>query len=124
MGAGRQAASPGARLIPEPASVIKTTRLANDCTGLRLLVKNRPDSRGRSLAVFGIIATRLDIEGERIALKGPDAHGKRTERNHHAPLPRVRKTPAQYLGGELNSIVKDHRQVRRNSVWRSPTPIS
>jgi len=26
-------------------------------------------------------------------------------------LPRV-KTPAQYIGGELNSIVKDHRQVR------------
>src|SRR5712692_5281791 len=26
-------------------------------------------------------------------------------------LPRV-QTPAQYLGGELNSIVKDHRQVR------------
>src|ERR1700680_517561 len=26
-------------------------------------------------------------------------------------LPRV-QTPAQYLGGELNSVVKDHRQVR------------
>src|SRR5262249_54475450 len=26
-------------------------------------------------------------------------------------LPRVQK-PAQYLGGELNSVVKDHRQVR------------
>src|ERR1017187_6487727 len=26
-------------------------------------------------------------------------------------LPRV-QTPAQYLGGELNSIVKDHRKVR------------
>src|SRR6476620_9463960 len=26
-------------------------------------------------------------------------------------LPRV-QTPAQYIGGELNSIVKDHRQVR------------
>src|SRR3981081_598699 len=26
-------------------------------------------------------------------------------------LPRV-KTPAQYIGGELNSVVKDHRQVR------------
>jgi hypothetical protein len=26
-------------------------------------------------------------------------------------LPRV-KTPAQYTGGELNSIAKDHRQVR------------
>src|SRR5689334_4680068 len=26
-------------------------------------------------------------------------------------LPRVR-TPAQYLGGELNCVVKDHRQVR------------
>src|SRR6266550_8472603 len=26
-------------------------------------------------------------------------------------LPRV-QTPAQYLGGELNSIVKDHREVR------------
>src|SRR3954453_10255099 len=26
-------------------------------------------------------------------------------------LPRV-KTPAQYIGGELNAVVKDHRQVR------------
>src|SRR6478735_4592768 len=26
-------------------------------------------------------------------------------------LPRV-QTPAQYIGGELNSVVKDHRQVR------------
>src|SRR4029079_430599 len=26
-------------------------------------------------------------------------------------LPRV-STPAQYIGGELNSVVKDHRQVR------------
>ena len=26
-------------------------------------------------------------------------------------LPRV-QSPAQYLGGELNSVVKDHRQVR------------
>jgi hypothetical protein len=26
-------------------------------------------------------------------------------------LPRV-QMPAQYLGGELNSVVKDHRQVR------------
>src|ERR1700679_326332 len=26
-------------------------------------------------------------------------------------LPRV-QTPAQYLGGELNAVVKDHRQVR------------
>src|SRR5882672_5000881 len=26
-------------------------------------------------------------------------------------LPRV-QTPAQYLGGELNSVAKDHRQVR------------
>src|SRR5581483_4764530 len=29
----------------------------------------------------------------------------------HRILPRV-KTPAQYIGGELHSVVKDHRQVR------------
>src|SRR5438128_19327 len=29
----------------------------------------------------------------------------------HRLLPRV-KTPGQYIGGELNSVMKDHRQVR------------
>ena len=37
-------------------------------------------------------------------------------------LPNVR-TPAQYLGGELNSVVKDHRDGRGDaSAWPSPTP--
>jgi len=27
------------------------------------------------------------------------------------------------FGGELNSVVKDRRQVRGGSAWRSPTPI-
>src|SRR5262245_9325693 len=34
-------------------------------------------------------------------------------------LPRV-QTPAQYIGGELNSIVKDHRQVRGKLVLAFP----
>ena len=34
-------------------------------------------------------------------------------------LPRV-QTPAQYIGGELNSIVKDHRQVRGKLLLAFP----
>src|SRR5262245_6645733 len=34
-------------------------------------------------------------------------------------LPRV-QTPAQYIGGELNSVVKDHRQVRGKIVLAFP----
>src|SRR4051812_39712066 len=36
-------------------------------------------------------------------------------------LPRV-KTPAQYIGGELNSVVKDHRQVRGKLCLAFPDP--
>ena len=34
-------------------------------------------------------------------------------------LPRV-ATPAQYIGGELNSVVKDHRQVRGRACLAFP----
>ena len=34
-------------------------------------------------------------------------------------LPRV-QTPAQYIGGELNSVVKDHRQRPRQALPRLP----
>ena len=37
-------------------------------------------------------------------------------------LPTVR-TPAQYVGGELNSIVKDHRPPAGPSASRFPIPI-
>src|SRR5436853_715336 len=37
----------------------------------------------------------------------------------HRLLPRV-QTPAQYIGGELNSVVKDHRQVRGKLVLAFP----
>ena len=36
-----------------------------------------------------------------------------------AHLPKV-QTPAQYLGGELNSVVKDHRRSAASCVWRFP----
>src|ERR1022692_1845626 len=38
-------------------------------------------------------------------------------------LPRV-QTPAQYLGGELNSIVKDHRRVRGKVLLAFPDTYS
>ena len=36
-------------------------------------------------------------------------------------LPRV-QTPGQYIGGELNAVVKDHRRSAASSAWRFPTP--
>src|SRR5438105_662913 len=41
----------------------------------------------------------------------------------HRLLPRV-KTPGQYVGGELNSIVKDHRQVRGKLCLAFPDTYS
>src|SRR5216683_6492887 len=38
-------------------------------------------------------------------------------------LPRV-QTPAQYIGGELNSVVKDHRQVRGKLCLAFPDTYS
>src|SRR6476646_9664301 len=38
-------------------------------------------------------------------------------------LPRV-KMPAQYIGGELNSVVKDHRRVRGKMVLAFPDTYS
>src|ERR1700730_5944467 len=38
-------------------------------------------------------------------------------------LPRV-KTPAQYIGGELNSVVKDHRQGRGEACLAFPDASS
>jgi hypothetical protein len=37
-------------------------------------------------------------------------------------LPRV-QTPAQYVGGELNMVRKDHRSVHGGFAWPFPTRI-